>query len=187
MNAPVDVSSIVLETPRLLLRPFNEGDLADLYAYASVPNVGEWAGWKHHESLEESKKILTMFIEEKKTFALFLKESGHVVGSLGLERYRCPLPKDYDFLLGRELGYVLAKSEWGKGLMSEAVYRVILYCFDDCHLDFLTCGHFARNNRSRRVIEKNGFRYLGKDDYLTAMGTHEEDCYYVLDNPNRKK
>jgi ribosomal-protein-alanine N-acetyltransferase len=187
MNAPVDISHVQLETPRLLLRPFEEKDLADLYAYASVPNVGEWAGWKHHESLAESQKILTLFITEKKTFAIVSKETSHVIGSLGIECYHCPLPKEYDFLLGRELGYVLAKEEWGKGIMSEVVYRVILFCFDDLHLDFLTCCHFSRNTRSRRVIEKSGFRFLGKDDYVTSMGNHEDDCYYVLDNPNKRK
>lgn len=110
-----------------------------------------------------------------------------MIGSIGIELYHCALPKEYDFLLGRELGYVLAKDEWGKGLMSEAVSRVISYCFNDLDLDFLTCSHFARNVRSRRVIEKNGFRYAGDDDYMIQMGNHEMDRYYVLDNPRCRK
>ena len=41
MNAQFDVTNIVIETERLILRPFKLIDVDDLYAYASVPGVGE--------------------------------------------------------------------------------------------------------------------------------------------------
>ena len=85
MIAPVDVTDIRIETDRLILRQWRDTDLQDLYEYASVPGVGEMAGWRHHESVEESRQILDMFIRHKKTFALELKETGKVIGSLGLE------------------------------------------------------------------------------------------------------
>jgi len=185
MNTPIDVTFAYLETERLILRPFALSDLDDFFSYASVPDVGEWAGWPHHQNKEESLRILNRFIAEKKTLAIVEKRTGRVIGSVGLETYRCPLPSAYDALKGREIGYVLAKDYWGNGLMSEAVRRVIRYAFEDLHLDFLTVGHFKRNARSRRVIEKCGFRLMGQDDYETAMGTHEENLFYVLDNPNR--
>ena len=87
MNVRIDVSRIFLETDRLILRPFMERDLKDLYAYASVEGVGEMAGWCHHSSIKESQRVLKMFIEEKKTFALYDKETKQVIGSLGLETY----------------------------------------------------------------------------------------------------
>ena len=67
------------------LRPWRPDDLEDLYAYASVPGVGEMAGWPHHEDRETSKGILEHFIEGKKTFAL--EYQGKVIGSMGIERY----------------------------------------------------------------------------------------------------
>lgn len=66
MNAPIDVTDIRIETERLILRPWQDSDLDDFYAYASVEGVGEMAGWSHHTSKEESRKILTMFQEEKR-------------------------------------------------------------------------------------------------------------------------
>ena len=57
MNEKIDISSKVIETERLLLRPFIESDLEDFYTYASVPGVGERAGWPHHETIETSKQI----------------------------------------------------------------------------------------------------------------------------------
>jgi ribosomal-protein-alanine N-acetyltransferase len=185
MNAPVDVSAVTLETPRLWLRSFRASDFADFNAYAKVPDVGEWAGWRHHESLEESQRVLDLFIAGKNTFALVEKATGRVIGSLGIEEYHCPLSECYAARKGRELGYVLAQDKWGQGLMSEAVGRVIHFLFEDCALDFLVCAHFARNLRSKRVIEKAGFRLMGHDIYVTRYGTKEDDCYYVLDNPRR--
>ena len=57
-EAMIDVSETTLETERLLLRPFREDDLEDLYAYASVEGVGESAGWPHHTSIETSCQVL---------------------------------------------------------------------------------------------------------------------------------
>ena len=52
-----------IETERLLLRPWRLEDAADMYAYAKNPNVGPNAGWKPHESVEESKAILESWIQ----------------------------------------------------------------------------------------------------------------------------
>ena len=184
MNAPVDVTNIRIETDRLILRPWRQEDLEDFYEYARVDGVGQMAGWQPHESMEKSQAILDCFIREKKTFALELKDSGKVIGSLGLEARgrNVGIPEE---LQGREIGYVLSKDCWGKGLMPEAVKAVIDYCFSVLGFDYLTCGHFARNNQSRRVIEKCGFHFLTEYDFETRMGTLEQVKLYILYNPKK--
>ena len=184
MNAPVDVTNIRIETDRLVLRAWQESDLADFYEYASVEGVGEKAGWNHHQSVEESLRILGFFIDGKKTFALELKANGKVIGSLGLE----PRAEDAGLdekLLGREIGYVLSKDYWGRGLMPEAVKAVIDYCFDQLGFDYLTCGHFDHNDRSRRVVEKSGFQFLKNVITPTVRGVDEPGKMYVLYNPRK--
>ena len=183
MNAPIDVSDIRIETQRLILRPWVQADLEDLYEYASVPGVGEMAGWVHHQSREESQRILSSFIRHKKTFALELKETGKVIGSLGIEELD-PDPAEGE-RYGREIGYVLGQDYWGRGLMTEAVRAVIDYCFTVLGYDYLTCGHFTRNDRSRRVIEKCGFHYVGESRYETRYDTVEISRNYILYNPNK--
>ena len=185
MNAPVDVTKIRIETPRLILRPWKESDLQDFYEYASVEGVGEKAGWNHHQSPEESRRILGFFMNGKKTFALELKENGKVIGSLGLE------PRDADaglepHLMGREIGYVLSKDYWGRGLMPEAVKAVIDYCFETLDFDYLTCGHFDHNDRSRRVVEKCGFQFVRNVITPTVRGIDEPGKMYVLYNPHKE-
>ena len=58
MNPEIDISNVILKTERLLIRPWRQSDLDDFYSYASVDGVGKMAGWKPHESKEESKIIL---------------------------------------------------------------------------------------------------------------------------------
>lgn len=183
MNAPVDVTNIRIETQRLILRSWRQSDLCDLYEYAKVDGVGEMAGWCHHRSIEESQMILNMFITHRKTFALELKCSGKVIGSLGLEELD-PDPMEGE-VFGREIGYVLSKDYWGRGLMTEAVNAVISFCFDTLGYDYLTCGHFIRNDRSRRVVEKCGFQFFGESRYETRYDTVETSRNYMIQNPRK--
>lgn len=186
MNAHFDVTWITIETDRLLLRPFEKTDLRDFYAYAKEDGVGQAAGWKPHESIEESEGILQMFIDEKKTFALVDKASGRVIGSLGIEKYGMEDKlTEFDGLWGRELGFVLAKEYWGKGLMPEAVSAVIAYCFDVLDYDFLICGYYDFNRRSARVQEKVGFRPYRHLTLDTRMGTKEDGTLNLLCNPKK--
>lgn len=187
MNADFKINGIRIETKRLLLRSFKNSDLDDFNAYASVEGVGEMAGWKHHESKEESRAVLNSFVDRDKTFAIVLKESGKVIGSLGIEEYGMEdaLTEFADYK-GREIGYVLDKTYWGKGLMPEAVKAVIDYLFNGIHLDFLLCGYFTFNNQSKRVQEKCGFKPYRRIISDTKMGTKEETILNLLVNPDKK-
>ena len=183
MIAPVDVTNIRIETERLILRPWQESDLADFYEYARVDGVGQMAGWMPHKDLEESRLILGIFMEGKKTLALELKENEKVIGSIGIEDIEPEF--DLSHIAGREIGYALSKDYWGRGLMPEAVKAVIHYCFSQLQYDWLTCGHFVWNNQSRRVVEKCGFEYVKDTIRPTRYDTQENMKLYVMYNPNK--
>lgn len=186
MNADFRLNGKIIETERLVLRPFAKTDLDDFYEYASVAGVGEMAGWKHHADKVETLQILEKFIEHDKTFAIVLKEKNKVIGSLGVEKYgKEEALTEFSDYQGREIGYVLSKSYWGRGLMPEAVRAVIDYLFDECNLDFLTCGHYDFNVQSARVQEKCGFKPYRKLVMDTRMGTKEPGILELLVNPKR--
>ena len=185
MNAIVDVTNKKLETERVIIRPWKKEDLEDFYEYARVDGVGQRAGWNPHASIQESEEILASFIQEKTQYAIELKENDKVIGSIGIEELSLPLDPPYDNYIGRELGYVLSKAYWGKGIMPEAVKRVIQDCFEVEHYDFLLCSHSITNEQSKRVIEKCGFRFLTDHSRTTIRGGIHESKYYVLDNENR--
>ena len=186
MNANFDITGITIETKRLILREWEESDLNDLFEYASVPGVGENAGWPHHENIEVSRDRIKRFIDGKRTFAIVYKENNKVIGSLGIEEYgrEEALTEFYNYK-GRSIGYVLSKDYWGQGLMPEAVQAVIHYLFDVLDYDFLLCSYFNFNNRSKRVQEKCGFVPYRKVISDTALGTHEPSTLNLLANPRK--
>ncbi|ANK65057.1 GNAT family N-acetyltransferase [Loigolactobacillus backii] len=169
-----------LETQRLILRSFAENDLDDLHHFAQNPKLGKMAGWQPHSGLGESQAILTLFIRSDEVFALELKETHHVIGSIGLHR-RAPsgsTPEDSE----RELGFVLDEDYWGQGLMPEAIMGILAFGFNHLHLMTIWVGHFASNRQSKRVIEKTGFHfeYELERPKLFADDAPVTECYYKL-------
>ena len=77
---------MILETDRLILRPWQEEDAEDLYKYASHPDVGPITGWAVHPSVEFSRDIIKGPLSAPDTYAVVLKETGRPVGSIGLMR-----------------------------------------------------------------------------------------------------
>ena len=181
MNAPIDVTGVVLNTERLVLRPWREDDLADFYAYSSEDGVLQMVGVQPYRSIEEAEENLRVFIEGRKIFAL--EYAGRAVGSLGVETYSEETYPELAALRGREIGFMLSKDCWGQGLMPEAVCAVIRWLFEDVRLDFIIAGHFVGNDRSRRVIEKCGFSYNKTIAFDTQDGRTEETLDYILYNP----
>lgn len=167
-----------LETPRLSLRPFRESDAEDLYAYARDPRVGPVAGWPAHRSLSESLEIIRTVFAAPNVFAMELRETGRVVGSVGLvgrhpagEVPDCP---------DDEIGYALSPVLWGRGLVPEAVSAVLKYGFTELGLRRIWCGHYGGNWRSDRVIRKCGFRYqFARTERVEAMGDIRQTYYFM--------
>ena len=178
MNTEIDISKTVLYTERLILRSWKGSDLEDFFEYASVDGVGQMAGWNPHKDIDESKAILSRFIERKRTFAL--EYQGKVIGSLGIEEYDEDKFPEFSDKQVREIGYVLSKEFWGQGLMPEAVIEVIRYLFEEQDLDLILCAHFLSNARSGRVQEKCGFRHYSYGTYETKFGTVEDDETNIL-------
>lgn len=88
----------VIETERLILRPFTENDTEAVFNCCQNPNLGNNAGWKPHDTLEESLKILqTIFIPQKDTWAITRKEDRLLIGAIGIlpdpKRERIQMPE----------------------------------------------------------------------------------------------
>lgn len=147
----------VLETERLLLRPWDVSDAEELYKYASDPKVGPIAGWQPHKDAEDSKNIICTVLSDPETYAIVLKETGKPIGSIGLlfeGHGNMPLkPQEV------EIGFWLGVPYWGKGLMTEATREILRHSFEDLEYTKVWCGYYNDNVRSKRVQEKCGFTY----------------------------
>lgn len=148
---------MVLETKRIILRPWQENDAADLYEYAKDPLVGPIAGWPPHTSIENSLEIIQNVLSAPGTYAVVLKETEKPVGSIGLM-----IGKNSNLKISDdegEIGYWIGVPYWGQGLIPEAARELIRYGFEDLELQKIWCGYFDGNEKSHRVQEKCGFLY----------------------------
>lgn len=162
-----------LETKRLLLRPWEDGDAKALYHYAKDDRVGPKAGWPPHTSVENSLEIIRTVLSAPETYAVVLKSSGEPVGSVGImfgPGGNAPLKEGE-----AEIGYWIGVPFWGQGLIPEAVMRLLERCFEELDCQAVWCGYFDGNDNSRRVQEKCGFSYQQtKKDVPSQVGRFTE-------------
>lgn len=164
-----------IKTKRLILRPFMEEDIDDFNEYGKSLKVGPNAGWKPHESKEESMKILKEFIGKKEAWAIVKQKSMKVIGSVGLHP-----DKRRDNPNTRNLGYVLNEKFWGKGYATEASFAALDYAFNILKVDLVSITHLSFNIASKRVVEKLGFLQEGllRRAFRSSDGTiYDIVCY----------
>lgn len=148
----------MIETERLILRPWQDDDAAALYRYASDPDVGLIAGWAPHTSVENSLEIIRTVFAEPEIYAMVLKDSGEPVGCCGIT-FANAANDDSATSKEGEIGYWIGKPYWGRGLTPEAVRALLGRGFDELGLDSLWCVYYEGNSKSKRVCEKCGFAY----------------------------
>ena len=150
----------VMETNRLLLRPWRERDAEALFKYASNPDVGPRAGWPPHKTVKESKGIIRTVFNNDTTWAIELKETGEPIGCIGyLPSDGCKIPaRDGEPLVG----YWIAKPYWNQGICTEALKMVVRHVCKSTSISSLISGHFVDNPASGRVMEKCGFVATGE-------------------------
>lgn len=152
-------STPTLETERLVLRKFTLDDAEDVFAYAGNPEVARHVSWDAHRTIEDSKGFLRWVLDRYEAgrasdWAITLKESGHAIGSIGMV--------DVDEKNARcEIGYVIAQPMWGRGLVPEALERVLAFLFEEGGMNRVEAVHVVENEASGRVLTKTGMQFEG--------------------------
>ena len=149
--------TMILKTPRLILRRWQETDAESLYEYAKNPNVGPIAGWPPHKDLEESLNIIRTVFGGAECYAICLKEDNRAIGAIELKLNGTTDMTDRDDEC--ELGYWIGQPFWGNGYMPEAAKELLRHGFEDLDMKTIWCGYYEGNSKSKRVQEKVGFLY----------------------------
>lgn len=151
-----------LATERLLLRPFEIADAEAMFAnWAADPVVTEHLTWAPHRSLEETQDVVARWTnpddQHSSQWAIVPLRpdlEGSVpgpIGSIGVVVYEpdSGVP---------EIGYALARHAWGRGVMTEAVQRIIAFFLDERAVPAVVARCSPSNPASARVMEKAGMR-----------------------------
>lgn len=152
-----------LETDRLLLRPWQAADAADLYEYAKDDRVGPRAGWPTHTSVQNSAEIIRTVFNHPEVYAVELKESRRAVGCVGIL-----IGANSNFEISEqegEIAYWIGVPYWGQGLIPEAVREVMRHAFETLKLKVLWCGYSADNTQSHSAQSKCGFRFHHTEEH----------------------
>lgn len=175
---------MIINTPRLILRPWQDADAESLFKYACDPDIGPIAGWPPHTSADDSLNIIRTVFAAPETYAVVLKSSGEPVGSCGIMFADSPHSTDMQSREA-EIGYWIGKPYWGQGLIPEAVNTLLSRCFNDLNLDAVWCGYYDGNTKSKRVIEKCGFKFHHTNrDIVSPLGDLRTEHFYIMTRPD---
>jgi len=159
----LDELDVVLATARLRLRPFDDADVDDLWLHVSDPALTRMLSWNAHTERDQTLDFIRRVNTGPTTgtgVAWAIELDGRAAGCISLEGIQFELRA---WRLDRaELGYWIAPPLWGRGLMTEAAQAVVRCGFEQIGLHKVTVGCIAENVGSRRVIEKLGFRPVGR-------------------------
>ena len=165
-----------LETARLLLRKPRLDDAPLIFRiYGQDAEVTRYLMWRPHNDVEDAQAAVRRFLRgwESGTqfcWLIFARDTGELVGSIAAR-------KDEN---GVNLGYLLARSHWGRGYMAEAITAVAGWAFSEPSVFRVWAVCDVENRASARVLEKTGFQCEG---VLRQWSLHPNvsviprDCY----------
>lgn len=176
---------MVKETPRLLLRPFEEGDREAYLDYFNDPELWRMLGYRPLTA-EDLRGDFQWRLDSPYVTALVLKETGRVVGHICAGQLDPPLLEREELRgkRGRSLSFSLHRALRRRGLMSEALTALLDELFGAEGLDFVHSGYFAFNAASAALHRKLGFRELFRHE-IRRNGETIETIETVLRREDR--
>jgi RimJ/RimL family protein N-acetyltransferase len=172
----------VVETERLILRKPKKGDAKALLEAYSDPEVMRYIGLGETRNLEQTRAWLERALQRWKAdgfghHVIERKEDGRVLGRAGFLVWN-PDTWEAGTLaeLGKqsvvELGWLLAQEHWGKGYAVEAATALRDHGFRELRFERLISLILRGNERSERVAEKIGARYVrdvSRDEWTARL------------------
>jgi ribosomal-protein-alanine N-acetyltransferase len=169
----------VLETLRLRLRALRSTDLEDLYLYASDPEIDRFTPWVHYTTLEEARLNLAEFLAEYEQHGLGAwgieqRADRRLIGITNISR-----PHRVDRRV--ELGYTIARADWGQGYATEAVQALVRFGLEQMRLVRIEAVCLPEHQASARVLQKAGFQFEGVlRHYQVWRGRPCDLCMYAV-------
>lgn len=161
------MGSLVLLTPRLVLRSWQVDDIPQLLPLISAREVAATTlRIPHPYTQTDAEEFVRRADQEQVRCAILLAGTSTLIGGVGLR-----LNRDHNHA---EIGYWLGVPYWGKGYATEASAELLRYGFEDLKLHRIYASHFAHNPASGDILRKIGMKYEGRqrghlmkwDEYL---------------------
>ncbi|MDR2046951.1 MAG: GNAT family N-acetyltransferase [Clostridiales bacterium] len=199
----------VLETERLILRPMELADAADIFKHAGDEETVRYMLWNRHTSIYDTIDFVNMELaryENKKSFdyAIVLKENVESDENGKNDKNRKNAENSVNVKNGQNggrligtggvfdasdlphkaaIGYILNKDYWGRGFATEAMRAVVGFLTAELRVHRIEAYHTSENAASGRVMQKLGMKYEGMHiDSLYLRGRYFTTVHYALIN-----
>ena len=180
------IGTQMLQTERLILRRFVESDAEAMFQnWASSAKNLTYVTWDPHPDVEVTRNSIRNWVASYPNpnyykWAICLKENPEqVIGDISIVEMN---EKDSSC----EIGYILGKNYWGRGMMTEALKAVLDFCFTQAGFQKVRARYASLNPASGRVMEKAGMSYLKtianrveRKDYVADL------IYYQISREDR--
>ena len=169
----------ILETEHLILRKVTLEDLEDMFLYGSDEEVAKYVTWDRHKTIADTKGFIEFVLNKYQNkqvapWGIEYKENGKFIGTIDFVWWK-PNHKI------AEIGYVLSKDYWGKGLTTEAAKALIQFGFNEMDLVRIQARCLVENIGSSRVMEKSGMQFEGViRKGMFVKGKHQDLKMYSI-------
>jgi len=157
---------------KITLRPLMSSDAEAFMKWGGDSEVTRSLFWDHYTDVDTAKKFLSDVAEMHPWF-MAICLNGDPVGAITLDKGK------FRASVRAELGYVIAKEFWNKGIVSEAVKETLRLGFQDLSIVRIEALVDPENVGSIKVLEKNGFQFEGKlKKYVIHRGQVRDRLLY---------
>jgi RimJ/RimL family protein N-acetyltransferase len=175
-----------LETKRLILRPVNPGDKAEIFKYRSDRQTNKFQGWIP-DTMEAVESFINKVAEQINVpgtwfqFVIIVIENQKIIGDLGIHFSHSENKQV-------EIGCTLDKEFHNQGYAAEALKRVIGYVFEELNKHRITASIHPGNKNSIRLVERIGFRkeaHFVKSLFINGLWV--DDLIYAMTEKDWEK
>ena len=152
----------IFETARLGIRKFTLADAEALLKNHAEEDVRKWIPNESYADLEEARSAINFYMDRVNArtlpyvLAVELKETGELIGDTGVNIIE---GSESD----AEIGYVICRKHHNKGYATELVRAMSAFVFSTFHIGVLFGRVMQGNNASVKVLEKNGYFFVGEE------------------------
>lgn len=149
----------ILETNRLIIRQVSIEDIEYIYNHMKNKEVRKYFEKFWPKDIEGVERFVSEAVQRNENdqaaeWVIFLKDEKKVIGRIWFGKF-------LDWCSAVHVGYSLDHYYWSRGIVSEALDRVIAFGFDEMHLRRIEAWHDSSNIASGKVMVKCGLTFEG--------------------------
>lgn len=155
------------------LRTVKLEDAASLYEFSKDKEVTKYLSWEAHQNILETINVISNYYLTKDPKSFVIVNNKDI--AIGVIDFNIVSRSKY-----MEIGYFLNPKYHNKGIMTNAVKKLLEIGFNELKYEVIAISHVVENIQSKRVIEKAGFKYIKTIDNIIYKNKNHSLLYYEM-------